>query len=97
MSMKRSKPTSRGRGRDAESESAFPSAKAQERAANWQEDVASKDDAAFVPYGMTVTFQKGALLRHSKFGRGLVTGVEAQRIEVLFEEGLKKLSHAMPE
>ena len=37
---------------------------------------------------------KGQLLVHPKFGKGVVLGVEGQRIEVLFEDGPKKLGHA---
>ena len=35
-----------------------------------------------------------ALIKHSKFGKGLVIGVDGARIEVLFEDGTKKLAHS---
>ena len=94
MSIKRTKQTSRGRGRDADSDSGFPSARPPEPVVSWKEQVDGKPDDAFTPYALSATFQKGALLVHPKFGRGVVTGVEGQRIEVLFEEGSKKLGHA---
>ena len=43
---------------------------------------------------MTARFTKGQLLAHPKFGKGVVVAVEGQRIEVLFEDGPKKLGHA---
>ncbi len=43
---------------------------------------------------MTARFTRGQILVHPKFGKGVVVGVEGQRIEVLFEDGTKKLGHA---
>ncbi len=60
----------------------------------WADETAGKDDAAFVPYALTARFTKGTLLRHAKFGKGLVVAVEGTRLEVLFEDGVKKLGHA---
>jgi hypothetical protein len=60
----------------------------------WADEVAPKDDGAFVAYSPASRFTKGALLTHAKFGKGLVTFVEGARIEVLFEDGVKKLGHA---
>jgi hypothetical protein len=60
----------------------------------WADEVAGKEDSAFTPYSMTARFAKGALVLHSKFGKGLVVGVEGPRLEVLFEDGVKKLGHA---
>jgi hypothetical protein len=55
--------------------------------------MADKTDSDFTPYAMTSRFAKGTLLSHSKFGRGVVVGVEGPRVEVLFEDGAKKLGH----
>jgi hypothetical protein len=60
----------------------------------WAEETAGKADDAFVTYAFTSRFAKGALLQHAKFGKGIVTRVEGARIEVLFQEGVKKLGHA---
>ena len=46
-----------------------------------------------MPYAFTSRFEKGALLAHPKFGKGVVIDVEPQRVEVLFEDGPKKLGH----
>jgi len=45
---------------------------------------------------MSTRFSKGDLITHPKFGKGLVLGVEGTRIEVLFQDGKKKLGHATP-
>ena len=93
MSIKRTKQRSFGRGRDAE-ESAFGSRVPEEPVKTWAEQVEGKGDEAFVPYAMTSRYARGALLLHAKFGKGAVVGVEGPRIEVLFEDGVKKLGHA---
>ena len=93
MSIKRTKQRSFGRGRDAE-ESSFGPAKNAEPEKTWAQHMEGKGDDAFVPYAMTSRFAKGALLIHPKFGKGAVVGVEGPRIEVLFEDGPKKLGHA---
>jgi hypothetical protein len=93
MSIKRTKPRSFGRGREAE-EGAFGGPKLVEPEKTWAEHVEGKGDEAFVPYAMTSKYAKGALLLHSKFGKGAVVAVEGSRIEVLFEDGARKLGHA---
>ena len=92
MSIKRTKQRSFGRGREAE-ETGFGS-KTDEPEKTWADLVAGKADDAFVPYAMTTKFSRGALLLHPKFGKGAVVNVESGRIEVLFEDGGKKLGHA---
>lgn len=92
MSIKRTKQRSFGR-RDAE-EGSFGGPKAVEVEKTWTELVAHKGDDAFVPYAMTSKYTKGALLLHSKFGKGAVVAVEGSRIEVLFEDSPRKLGHA---
>ena len=93
MSIKRSKQKSAGSGRSDE-ESTGGWGKPPEPEKTWTEQIEGKSDDAFVPYAMTSRFTKGQLLTHPKFGKGVVTNVEALRIEVLFEEGAKKLGHS---
>ncbi len=93
MSMKRSKPVSRGRHNDIEADSPFgkkPAAKTY----SWATDVAGQTDSVFEPYSLKSKFKEGSFIAHPKFGRGIVTHVEESRIDVLFEEGSKKLGHA---
>jgi hypothetical protein len=89
MSMKRTKQRSSGSGRDSE-DNAPAWGKPADPEPTWA-DVEGKPDDAFVPFVLSTRYAKGALLRHPKFGKGLVLGVEGTRIEVLFQDGKKKL------
>jgi hypothetical protein len=92
MSIKRTKQRSFG-GRDQDDGDTGFGAKKAEAPKVWADETAGKDDAAFAPYTPATKFAKGALLLHTKFGKGLVVAVEGARIEVLFEDGVKKLGH----
>jgi hypothetical protein len=95
MSIKRSKQRSQGSGRSqADDDSPGGWGKPPEPEKTWAEHLEGKGDDAFLPYAMSTRFTKGQLLAHPKFGKGVVVGVEGARIEVLFEEGAKKLGHA---
>lgn len=61
----------------------------------WEDYVGGKPDDAFVPYDMKAKFARGALISHAKFGKGIVLGVEENRMDVLFAEGKKKLGHGL--
>jgi hypothetical protein len=61
---------------------------------SWPDLVAGKPDDAFKPYAMTTAYARNDLVLHPKFGKGIVTLVEGSRVEILFEEGPKKLGHA---
>jgi hypothetical protein len=93
MSMKRTKQRSSGSGRQSDDE---PNAwgKPTEPEPNWT-DVESKPDESFVPFVLSSRYAKGNLILHPKFGKGLVVGVEGARIEVLFQDGKKKLGHTV--
>jgi hypothetical protein len=93
MSMKRSKQRSSGSGRNSGSED-DAWAKPAEPEPAWSE-VESKPDESFVPFALSSRYAKGDLILHPKFGKGLVLGVEGTRIEVLFQDGKKKLGHAV--
>jgi hypothetical protein len=93
MSMKRTKQRTTGSGRGADNEH-DPWAKPPPPDPEWSE-VEGKPETAFVPFAMSTRFAKGDLILHSKFGKGMVLGVEGGRIEVLFQDGKKKLGHAV--
>lgn len=59
----------------------------------WKEVVADKPDGAFEAYAQGHTFEKDALVAHSKFGKGIVVEVDGNKVHVLFEEGVRKLLH----
>src|SRR5258708_25529649 len=92
MSIKRAKQRSFGSGRGGSSEDDF-FAKPAEPDKSWDEHMADKTDEQFSPYAMTNKYAKGALIAHSKFGKGVVVHVEGTNVTVLFQEGAKKLGH----
>lgn len=93
MSMKRSKQRSSGSGRGSGSEDDVW-AKPPEPEPTWAE-VEGKPEGSFVPFAMSSRYVKGDLIAHPKFGKGLVLVAEPTRIEVLFQDGKKKLGHAV--
>jgi hypothetical protein len=96
MSMKRSKQRTSGPTRGgATAEDDPPSwAKPGEPEPTWAE-VEGKPDESFVAFALSSRYAKGDLILHPKFGKGKVVGVEGTRIEVLFQDGKKKLGHAV--
>jgi hypothetical protein len=93
MSMKRTKQRSSGRNSGEEVDAW---AKPPEPEPTWAAEVESKPDQSFLPFAMSSRYAKGDLILHPKFGKGLVLGAEPTRIEVLFQDGKKKLGHATP-
>jgi hypothetical protein len=93
MSMKRSKQRSSGSGRfSGKDDDAW--SKPSEPEPSWSE-VDAKPDDSFTPFALSSRYAKGDLILHPKFGKGLVLNVEPTRIEVLFQDGKKKLGHAV--
>lgn len=90
MSMKRTKQRTGGREKDIETDFWKKPAEPEK---TWVEHVEPQPEDAFVPYVLTERFGKGQLVLHTKFGKGIVTDVEPSRVEILFQEGKKKLGH----
>ena len=62
----------------------------------WEKAIAGKGMNEFKPYEVGRTFKEGDLVRHKKFGDGLVTRViDAHKVEVLFKDEAKTLAQAM--
>jgi hypothetical protein len=93
MSMKRSRRASTP-ARSNQEEGGFGMMGTPEAPASWAALVADKPDAEFKPYSMSTTFARNDLVLHPKFGKGVVVLVEGSRVEVLFEDGPRKLGHA---
>jgi hypothetical protein len=94
MSIKRSKQRGFGSRRDyAEEHYGFNRSAEPEK--TWEEHMAGKPEEVFAPYSLSSRFEKGALIQHAKFGKGIVLAVEGSHMEVLFAEGKKKLGHSM--
>ncbi|MDB4943017.1 MAG: hypothetical protein JWP97_2551 [Labilithrix sp.] len=88
MSMKRAKAKTSGKDKDAGTDFW---AKPVIPEKTWEEATADQPDDAFTAYSSQTVFTKGQLISHPKFGKGFVTEVESARIEILFQDGKKKL------
>jgi hypothetical protein len=62
----------------------------------WKDVVADQPDQAFAAYNTGATFARDALVAHPKFGKGVVLEVDGNKVQVLFEEGIRKLLHGTP-
>jgi hypothetical protein len=94
MSIKRGKQVSRGaQGRHSDDAPGWLTPRPAERKWDWAADASGQPDESFVPYAMTATFTVGALVQHAKFGKGVVTLIDGPNIDVLFEDGSKRLRH----
>ncbi len=92
MSIHRPKRVSfRSNGRDASASESSKEANAPE----WAQAVEGKGPKDFKPYAVNTTFAQGELVKHAKFGDGIVVSVESGKIEVLFESGPRKLAHGV--
>lgn len=91
---------------EREPKSARPaSSKASERAsahsraerdlvAAWEHAIAGQPATAFKPYRITLALSMGELVRHSKFGDGVVYRVvDPTKVEILFKDGVKMMAH----
>ncbi len=92
MSMKRTKQRGAGADRGKDSEVDFW-AKPAAPEKTWNEEIDGKPDDAFKPYVLSERYAKGQLIVHAKFGKGVVVDADTVRVEILFQEGKKKLGH----
>jgi hypothetical protein len=62
----------------------------------WEKAIAGRGVAEFKAYNVGGSFNEGDLLRHKKFGDGVVTRViDAHKVEVLFRDEARTLAQAM--
>jgi hypothetical protein len=63
---------------------------------SWEKAIAGKSVHDFKPYNVGGSFEPGDLLRHKKFGDGVVTRViDTHKVEVLFKDEARTLAQAM--
>lgn len=75
---------------------ATPRKREEDHVATWEKAIAGQPFDAFKPYRIDRTFTKGDLVRHSKFGEGVVaTILDANKCEILFRDGMKTLAQSM--
>ena len=62
----------------------------------WEKAIAGRGVSEFKPYNVGGSFAEGDLIRHKKFGDGLVTRIiDAHKVEVLFRDEAKTLAQGM--
>jgi hypothetical protein len=62
----------------------------------WEKAIAGRSVHDFKPYNVTGSFKEGDLVRHKKFGDGVVTRVvDAHKVEVLFKDEPRTLAQGM--
>jgi len=62
----------------------------------WERSITGQPPTAFKSYTVKQTFATGELIRHSRFGDGVVARViDAQKVEILFEDGPRTMAQAM--
>jgi hypothetical protein len=82
-----------GRTTAAEREAAAQKAE-RVRVASWERAIAGQPANAFRSFRITESFSEGELVRHTKFGDGVVTRVvDRQKVEILFQDGPRTMAH----
>lgn len=67
-----------------------------DRERTWEKSVSGKGVHDFRPYRVSEIFDEGDLVRHSKFGDGIVTRLlEGKKVEVLFKDDARTLAHGL--
>ncbi len=62
----------------------------------WEKAIAGRSVTDFKTYNVGGSFSEGDLLRHKKFGDGVVTRViDAHKVEVLFKDEARTLAQAL--
>jgi hypothetical protein len=77
------------------SEKAAAAAKAERlQVAQWEHAIAGQPVNAFKAYRISLTLGQGELLRHPKFGDGVVVRViDRGKVEILFKDGPRTMAH----
>ncbi len=61
-----------------------------------EKSVSGKGVNEFRPYRVSEIFEEGDLVRHSKFGDGIVTRLlEGKKVEILFKDDARTLAHGL--
>jgi len=67
-----------------------------DRERTWEKAIAGKGVHDFRAYRVSETFQEGELVRHSKFGDGVVTRIiEGKKVEILFKDEARTLAQGL--
>ena len=67
-----------------------------DRERTWEKSIAGKGVHEFRAYRTSEIFNEGDLIRHSKFGDGVVTRLlEGKKVEILFKDDARTLAHGL--
>ena len=67
-----------------------------DRERTWEKAIAGKGVHDFRSYRVSEIFEEGDLIRHSKFGDGVVTRLlEGKKVEILFKDDARTLAHGL--
>jgi hypothetical protein len=67
-----------------------------EREKTWEKAIAGKGVHDFRQYKVSETFSEGDLIRHTKFGDGVVTRIlDPKKIEILFKDDARTLAQGL--
>ncbi|MBK8257314.1 MAG: hypothetical protein IPK82_32150 [Polyangiaceae bacterium] len=67
-----------------------------ERVSTWEKAIAGQPTGAFRPYSVKTLFGQGELVRHAKFGDGVVARViDRAKVEILFQDGTRTMAHGI--
>lgn len=84
-------PTSGGNSKSARAERAERAER--ELTQTWEHAIAGQPTTAFKPYRVSQTFGTGELVRHPKFGDGVVQRVlDPSKVEILFKDGPRTMA-----
>lgn len=65
--------------------------------ASWEKSIAGQPASAFKSYSIKSGFNPGDLVRHSKFGDGVIARVlDPHKVEILFEDGPRTMAQNTP-
>lgn len=67
-----------------------------ERVSTWEKAIAGQPTGAFKPYSVKLLLGQGELVRHPKFGDGVVARViDRAKVEILFQDGPRTMAHGL--
>jgi len=67
-----------------------------EQVSAWEHAIAGKPSSAFTAYRISLSFGPGDLVKHPKFGDGVVAKViDPSKVEILFKDGPRTMAQGM--
>jgi hypothetical protein len=67
-----------------------------DRERSWEKAIAGKAVTDFKPYRVDQIFAEGDLIKHKKFGDGIVTRIlDAKKVEILFKDEPRTLAQGL--